>query len=483
MKSIFRATAILGGGSAVSILFGLLSAKVTAVILQPAGYGFYGLLQSFLGLAGLVTGMGIATGLVRNGAAAVARDDQLTIASLRRASWVLSYGLGALALLVFVLFRGTLSRLALGTSDHSTTILLMGIALLFMIAGGIQSGTLNAYHRVEALAKCNVASTALSGTWIIICFLIWGGRGIVPAVMGASMVPWMVSRYFLRREVGPLRVQPAPHDVQSKAWSLLRFGGPYTASMLVGTGVQQALPIIVLHLLGKESVGYYKAATAISMSYLGFLAAAMALDFYPRVSAVKEQPRALVELINQQHRLVMILAVPMILGTLALLPYAVPIVYSRKFVPTVVVLEWQLIGDLFKFSSWTMAYAILARCRSSVYFLTESIGGLANIVTLWLAVRWFGLSGLGISFLVSYIIYYAAVWVIIRREIHLVWTVGNKMMMLASVAAALLVRALPSTSLANLRTPTALLLALLAGAWSLHAVWGELGGRKEIRAA
>ena len=478
MRSIFRATAILSGGSVVSILFGLVSAKVTAVILEPAGFGFYALLQSFLGLAGLVTGMGIATGLVRNGAAAVARDDQLTIASLRRASWVLSYGLGALALLVFALFRGTISRLVLGTSKHAPTILLMGIALVFLIAGGIQSGTLNAYHRVEALAKCNVASPALSATWCITSFLIWGGRGIVPAVIGASIVSWMVSRYFFRREVGPLRVQPTSRDVQRKAWSLLRFGGPYTASMLVGAGVQQALPMIVLHLLGKESVGYYKAATAISLSYLGFLTAAMALDYYPRVSAVKDQPRALVGLINEQHRLVMILAVPMILGTLALLPYAVPIVYSRKFVPTVVILEWQLMGDLFKFSSWTMSFAILARCRSSVFFLTESMGGLANIVTLWLAVRWFGLAGLGISFLVSYIIYYAVVWVIIRREIHLVWTAGNKMMMLASVAAALLVRALPSTSLANLRSPTALLLALLAGAWSLHTVWGhkEIGG-------
>jgi PST family polysaccharide transporter len=455
------------------------SAKVTAVILEPAGFGYYGLLQSFLGLAGLVTGMGIATGLVRNGAAAVARDDQLTIASLRRASWVLFYGLGALALLVLALFRGTISRLALGTSKHAPTILLVGIALVFLIAGGIQSGTLNAYHRVEALAKCNVASTALSATWCITCFLIWGGRGIIPAVIGASIVSWMVSRYFFRREVGPLRVQPTPRDVQRKAWSLLRFGGPYTASMLVGAGVQQALPMIVLHLLGKESVGYYKAATAISLSYLGFLTAAMAMDYYPRVSAVKDQPRALVELINQQHRLVMILAVPMILGTLALLPYAVPIVYSRKFVPTVEILEWQLIGDLFKFSSWTMSFAILARCRSSVFFLSESIGGLANIVTLWLAVRWFGLPGLGISFLVSYFIYYAAVWVIIRREIHLVWTAGNKMMMLASLAAALLVRALPSTSLANFRSPTALLLALLAGAWSLHTVWGH----KEIRGA
>jgi PST family polysaccharide transporter len=248
--------------------------------------------------------------------------------------------------------------------------------------------------------------------------------------------------------------------------------------MIVGTGVQLVLPILVLHLLGTESVGYYKAATAISVSYLGFLATAMGQDFYPRVSAVKDQPRALVELINEQHRLVMILAVPMILGTLALVPYVVPIVYSRKFVPTVEILEWQLIGDLFKYSSWTMSFAILARCRSPVFLLTESIGGLANIVTLWLAVRWFGLPGLGISFLVSYIIYCAVVWVIIHREIHLVWTVSNKMMMLAAVAAALLVRIVPSTSFGNLRTPIALLLALAAGAWSLHAVRRDLWGRK-----
>jgi PST family polysaccharide transporter len=473
----------LSVGSAVSILCGLVSAKVMALILHPAGYGYYGLLQSFVLLAALVTGMGIATGLVRDGAAAVARDDQLTIASLRRASWLLFYGLGALALLILALFRGTISRLALGTSDHATTILLVGIALLFTMAAGIQSGTLNAYHRVEALTKCSVAGTVLGAIWSVTCFLVWRLQGIVPAVVGSAMVGWMVSAYFLRRDVGPVRVEPTRRDVQKMAWSLLRFGAPYTASMLVGTGVQLALPIIVLHLLGTESVGYYKAATAISVSYLGFLATTMALDFYPRVSAVKDQPRALVELINAQQRLVMILAVPMILGTLALLPYVVPIVYSPKFVPTVEILEWQLIGDLFRFSSWTISFAILARCRSLVYFLTESIGGLANIVTLWLAVRWFGLPGLGISFLVAYIIYYAAVWVIVRREIHLVWTVSNKMMMLASVAATLLVRIVPSTSFANLRTPIALLLALAAGAWSLHAVRRELWGRKEIRAA
>jgi PST family polysaccharide transporter len=425
--------------------------------------------------------MGIATGLVREGAGAVTRDDQLTIASLRKAAWVLFCVLGTLALLVLVIFREPLSRLVLGTPKYATTILLMGIPLVFSLAAGIQGGTLNAYHRVEALAKNGVATTALGATWSITCFLLWGIKGIVPAVTGAAIIAWVVASYFLHREVGPVRVQPRRGDVKGMAWSLLRFGGPYTASMLVGTGTQLALPIIVLHLLGTESVGYYKAAAAISVSYLGFLATAMAQDFYPRISAVKEQAGALVELINEQHRLVMIVVGPIVLGTLALVPYALPLVYSRRFLPAVEILEWQLIGDLFKFSSWTMAFAILARCRSSVYFLTESIGGLANIVTLWLAVRWFGLPGLGISFLASYIIYYGAVWVIVRREIHLVWTVSNKMMMLASVAAALLVRIVPSTRFAHLRTPIALLLALAAGAWSLHAVQRELWGRKETK--
>jgi len=252
--------------------------------------------------------------------------------------------------------------------------------------------------------------------------------------------------------------------------------------MLIGTGVQLAMPIIVMHLLDTESVGYYKAAVAVSVGYLGFLVTAMGQDYYPRVSAVKDQPRALADLINEQHRLVMIVAVPMVLGTLALVPYLVPLVFSHKFTPTVGILEWQLIGDLFKFSSWTMSFAILARCRSSVYFLTEAIGGVAGLVTLWLAVRMFGLAGLGISFLLTYIIYYFAVWLIVRREVPLVWTDSNKKMMLAAVAAALLIRILPSTRFANFRTLVALLLALAAGARSLHAVWWELWGRKEIRA-
>lgn len=473
MKSIFKATAILSGSSFISIILGLATAKVLALILQPSGYGYYGLLQSFVGLAALFSGFGMATGLVRLGARAATQHDEATIASLRKGAWVLFLGLGSVTLTILFLFRNTLSRWALGNSEHGTTIVVMGIALLFTVAGNIQVGTLNAYHRVGALAKYGIVNT-LGGALITIgAVALWHVRGVVLAIIGGAFATWAASRYFLQSEVKATNLRTSNAETLKASWQLLKFGGPFTASLLAGTGVQLALPMVVVHLLNTESVGYYKAAIAISVGYLGFLVTAMGQDYYPRLSAVSHQPRALVDLINEQHRLVMVLAVPMILGTLALVPFLVPLVYSLKFTPTVEILEWQMIGDLFKFSSWTMSFAILARCKTSTYFLTELAGGIGTLAMTWLAVRWFGFPGLGIGFLASYVLYYLIVSYVIRREVPLVLTASNKKMMLCAVAAALIVRILPSTRFAGLRTPAGLLLAAVAGIPSLFIIWKE----------
>jgi O-antigen/teichoic acid export membrane protein len=473
MKSIFRATAILSGSSVANILVGLVSAKVLATVLQPSGYGYYGLVQSLVGLATLIAGMGVTTGLVRLGAGPVTRGDYATVASLRRAAWLLRWGLGGLAFVALWLFRGKVSQWALGTRDHASMVAVLGIAVIFMVATNVQTGVLNAHHCVGPLAKCGVLNAVLGAMVTIGAVLIWRLQGVVPGVIAGTVVSCAVTGYYLYRDVGPVRVKTTHRESFKAAWSLLKFGVPFMASMLVGTGVALALPMVVLHLLNTESVGYYRAAAAISVNYLGFLVTAMGLDYYPRVSAVADRPNTLVKLINEQHRLVMLVAVPMILGTLALVPYLVPLVYSSKFHPAVEILEWQLIGDLFKFAGWTMSFALLARGGSLYYFVPESIAGVTLLVSTWPAVRWFGLSGLGISFLLTNVIYYLAEWVIIRRKLPLRWTAWNKKMMLGGVAAALVIRLIPLTRFAHFRTPVALSLAMAFGIPSLYVMWRE----------
>jgi len=163
---------------------------------------------------------------------------------------------------------------------------------------------------------------------------------------------------------------------------------------------------------------------------------------------------------------------------LALVPYLIPLFYSAKFHPAAELLEWQLIGDLFKFSSWTMSFVILARCSSMMYFFTESVAGVTLFMTSWLGMRWFGLPGLGMSFLVTYVVYYTVVWLIARKEINLIWNSANKWMMTAAVLAALVVRLCSYTGMADWRTSIALLFAAVAGCGSFYAIWHEVKDTK-----
>ena len=87
----------------------------------------------------------------------------------------------------------------------------------------------------------------------------------------------------------------------------------------------------------------------------------MAQDYFPRVSAVRDRDIDLGRMINEQQRLLMLLAMPIILFALALAPIIVPILYSPKFSPASSILEWQLAGDVLRLSSWTMAFVVLAQ--------------------------------------------------------------------------------------------------------------------------
>ncbi len=482
MRSVLRSTIILSSSSFVNILVGLVSAKIWALLLGPSGIGHLGLMQGLLGLVALIAGLGIGAGLVSMGANALAQDDHLQAEALRRGAWLLFWAAGGLAVLALAMFRVPISRWMLGGPEHAMDVLLVGLALVFSLASGIQTSLLNAYHRVAALARVGVFGSILGTGASLVAVLIWREQAVALSVIAGAAINWGVSTYFVRREMSPVPTRPAREEVTRAIRSLLRFGAPYSASQMVGVGVQFILPAVILHSLSTESVGYYRAAISVAGVFLGFLLLAMAHDYYPRVSAVSDKPAQLVDLVNQQHRLIMLLAVPMILIMLAFTPYLVPLIYTPEFAPAVGILDWQLIGDLFKFSSWTMGFIILARRRSLTLFLVELVAGSSILMMSWLGIRWFGLSGLGIGYLATYVVQYAVTFMIVRKDIGLVWTTDNKLMLLATTVAVLVLQMLPSAGLGHLRMPLALSLGLLAGLRSITVIWKELELQSHVRA-
>ena len=476
-QSILRSTAVLGMSSVGTILIGLVTSKAWAVLTGPAGVGFLGLMQGLLTTLTLVASLGVGTALVRKGALALAQGDELHFAALRKGAWLIFWVMAALVLTILFLFRHSITRTALGSHGQEADIVVIGVALVFTLAVAVQNGLLNAHHRVNALAASNVISSVLAASVSLSLAWRYGIGGIGPSILTGAVIVWAVSRFFLWRELRT-SIQVARQKAQSAALDLARFGAPYTLSTFFGAGVQNLIPFFINARLGQDNVGYYRASSVIAVNYLAFLLNSMAQDYYPRISAVSDKPSEMVSLVNQQFRLSMLLGAPMVMAFLALAPFIIPIINTAKFAPAAEILEWQLIGDLFKLTAWSMGFVILARSSARMYFFTEAIGGLMMMGMTWVAMDWMGLQGIGFAFLATSCLHCLAVWIVVRREIDFRWTVENLRLLAAVLMMAGAIRILPYVGLVHVRTPVSLIMTVLLASYSASQLWRETRSSK-----
>ncbi len=482
MKSIIKASAILGSSSLITIFIQLVSAKAWAVFAGPGGVGLFSLVSAPLGLLGIICGFGVATGLVRMGAQALAEQDEVEVSSVRKAAELIMLSAFAVACVVLLLLHGPISRAVFGKPGMDMLLVPVAIALFFTLHNGVQSSTINAYHRVGALAKIMVYSKIASTVLLVGALWLYGAKAIPWAIVLDSCAGWTITRIYLYKEVPKAAAGLTRERIRATVERLLRFGGPYVLALLVGTGVQYLLPILVNHRLGMMEVGFFRAATNIAATYLGIILVSMSQDYYPRISALKGKPEELRQCVHEQQRLVLLITAPVILVALAAVPYVIPILYSREFAPATRILEWQLLGDLFRFGSWTMSYAIVACLSSAKYLLIESVLGVVTLAASYVGMALYGVEGLGMAFLVSYIVYSIVVYLVAHRSLGLTLDPRSLWYLGAAVVAGALVRSLPALGLEGWRTVVSLALGLAFGGYTVRVFWRELGGWSRVRA-
>jgi enterobacterial common antigen flippase len=414
-----RATGILAIGTAGTVFAGVAVSKTLAILTGPEGVGEYGLLQSLLGLTAIFFGLGVGTGIVRAIARAVADDDEDGRAALRAAGMLLASCGGLLGGVLLILFRDSIATLFLGGSGYAWAVELMAPALIMQLLSAVELGYLNGHHRVRALAVATAASSVLGAVVIVVLVALRGVDALPFAIVATSAVSLLAAAAARHQSVGEVRHVVRRVQLREAARWLIGFGGTYTLSQLVGTGAQLLIPVIVLSLLGNESVGYVRAASAVAIGYLSLLMSAMARDYYPRAAAAEASEPALRRLVSDQARLLLALSAPLILVTSAMAPTIIAILYSDAFSPATSVLQWMLVGDVLKLLSWTGSFVILARGGPGRYFIIELISGTCLLVITAVAVGVTGVNGVGLAYAITYAIYLAIVWLAVRPIVRL----------------------------------------------------------------
>lgn len=467
-KNVLKSTSVIGGASLVNILIGMVRTKFVALLLGPAGIGLMGVYTAMIGMVGAVASMGLGTSGTRQIAEAHGAGDQdrtaRTVKTLRRTVWAT----GALGLLILVLGCGLFSKASFGTAAYALPIAFLGVTVLLANLAVGQSCILQGTRRIGDLAKVSMIG-ALNGTILSLpCYYVWRINGIVPGLILTGAAAWLTSWWFARR-VPLVPVELPWRESRREAGKLLHFGVPLMLSGLLGVLSAYLIPVLLVRQVGLGGVGVWQAAFTLSSILVNFVLTAMGADYYPRLTAVSQDSQRVSYEVNAQTEVGLLLAVPGLAATIIFAPLVIPLFYSGNFDGAVEVLRWSVYGVFGRVISWPLGFVLLAKGMGKTYFWTELFAMLFQVASLWMCVKWWGLPGTGIAFLLLYVFYTGLIYAVAHNVTGTSWTAPNKRHIVV-FGALLAMLGLVSVGVSNpwVKFPVNLLLLFVLCIYCLH---------------
>jgi O-antigen/teichoic acid export membrane protein len=424
-RQILRATAIVGGASAINIVVGLVRNKAAALILGPAGIGVIGLLLSLVTTVSGIAGLGVGNAAVRQ----IASDaDAMAQARTRRALWQLTLGLTLTGMLATWLLRRPLAGLLLGDEAAAGQVGWLALAVGLTIWSSGQGAVLNGLRRLRDLAGAQVLGGLLGTILGIAAVAMWREDGILAYVIAAPLAGAIASAWFVAR-------LPRPPTVRGMSWPvmapMLRLGIPMMIGGIMLSAGALAIRALIGTRIGAVELGGFTAAWTLSVTYVGFVLGAMGTDYLPRLTAVIGDKEAACRSVNEQAEISLLLALPVMLGMQAAAPWVVWLLYSKEFAGAVEVLRWLIVADVMKVVAWPLGFVIIAQARAKTFLATEVTTLGVTLGVMALLVDRVGIQAAGIGYCASYVFYIAGVGGLARRSLG--WRPSGAMLRLALV--------------------------------------------------
>ncbi len=412
-NQIMKATSIFGGVQVIQIIFKIIASKAIAILLGPVGMGVNTLLLSTIGLISNLTNFGLGTSAVKNVSSAKATGDELRVAEivfvLRRLVWITGL-LGTV--LVFVL-SPYLSEITFGHKDYTLAFRWISISLLINQLSSGQIVVLQGLRKLKYLANAGVTGSFAGLIISIPLYYFWGIDGIVPAIIATSIANLILSWYFSGK-VHLQEVVVTNNVIRDEGKDMLKMGFMLSLSGLITTGGSYLFRIYLSNTGGVDEVGLYSAGFTIIGSYVGLIFTAMGTDYYPRLASISTDNHKVGQLVSQQAEIALLILAPILSIFLIYIDWVVIILYSTKFTAISGMIHWAALGIFFKASSWAIAFVFLAKGSAKLFFWNELVTNIYLLGFNIVGYKYWGLDGLGASFLLSYVVYFFQVFYITK---------------------------------------------------------------------
>ena len=404
---------VTGSAQVVSILVSIAKMKALAILLGPSGIGLLSIYNSLQGMAQQAAGLGLGSSGVRQIAAS--QGDEVIVSRVRRVLFIAHLVQGLLALSVMWVLREKIAIWLFEDALRATEVGLVGVAVLAGLLGTAQTALLRGMRRVGDLGWVTVIGASIGALLGLVAVWVWDEGGLIWFVLVQPLATITVARHYTSRLPRPQNNYPRPLELWHEWLPMARLGAAFMMGGLATTATLLLVRGRIAQELGLDAAGHFAAAWGITMTYVGFLLGAMGADYYPRLAEVIHDKVAAVRLMNDQAQLSLAVGGPVLLLLIGLAPWLVTLLYAEGFEPTVELVQWQTVGNVFKLASWALGFSIAAAARSKTFLFVQLNFNILFLLIFWSNLEFFGLQATGPAFTLAYILHFFLLHMLARR--------------------------------------------------------------------
>lgn len=400
-KSIAKANALFGGVQIYIILVGIIRSKLIAVLLGVEGMGIMGLLNSTIDLVKTATNCGLQTSAVRDVSLAKSSENKEKVSTVYTIISKLVWITGILGSLIVFLFAEQLSYITFSNGDYIWSFRILSIVLLLAQLTVVNQVMLQGLRALKRLALNNVVGNTLGLFLVIPLYYYYGYNGIVPSIIVAYLVGFIVSTYYMRKlRLSKVSMSYKEAFVQGKQMIILGF-------MLSLTGLMDVtqtylVKIFVAQVGSVVDVGLYNAGFSIIVGYVGLVFSSIGTDYFPRLSSVSNDPSQYNDVINDQMEIMLLVLLPLVCFFIPFSELAIKILYTDEFLGVKMMINIMAIAMIQRAISWCPGYLYVAKGDSRLYLIIYIITFVISTAMYLVFYYLWGLTGIGVAFFLIY---------------------------------------------------------------------------------
>ena len=438
-----KAMGLFGGVQVMGILCSIIRTKLVAMWIGPVGIGLFGLFNNALEMIATGTNLGIRSSSVRDISQAMEKRDPSLVARMVTVVRKWSLWLGLAGALLTLAAAPLLSEWTFGDSTHIWGFVVLSVAVLLQALTNGEYAVLQGTARLKRLASVTLWGTIVGLAVSVPLFYLLRERSIVPSIIAYALALAAFAWLFRNRDYPVAEVTHRETFDMGKGF--VRLGIYMTLGNFATILASYAFNAWLNIHAGTDQVGFYQAGYTLINKYTGLILTALGMEYYPRLSRVADSKLRLRAFVSQEINVAIAIMAPVVALFILLRELVVWILYTPEFNVILTFVSWGMIGTVLRTLSWCLAFTILAKGDGKTYLWTEVASAVINLVLNIVFYRWWGLTGLGVAFLVSYLLYTLIIAVVYFKTYKLSVTRASFFNLLWTLAVAAAVMAAMET--------------------------------------